>query len=70
MNVTRLLGAVAVVVGIILLGFGINSSQAFTDQVMENVVGRFTDHTMWYIIGGAALIVGGLFAFINGKRQA
>lgn len=68
MNITRLVGIVAVVVGIILLGFGINSSQAFTEQVMENVVGRYTEHTMWYIVGGAALIAAGIYAFVSGKR--
>ncbi len=59
MNSNRVIGLVILVVGIVLLGFGINASQAFTEKVMENVVGRYTEHTMWYIIGGIAMIIGG-----------
>jgi len=59
MNITRLLGIVILAVGIVLLGFGISSSQAVSEKVMNDVVGHYTDHTMWYIIGGIAMIVGG-----------
>ena len=59
MNITRIFGVIILVIGIVLLGFGINSSQAVTEKVMEGVTGRYTEHTMWYIIGGIAMIVGG-----------
>jgi hypothetical protein len=66
MNITRLFGIVILVVGIILLGFGINSSQAVTEKVVEGVSGRYTHNTMWYIIGGIAMVVGGgALAFCN-----
>jgi ABC-type dipeptide/oligopeptide/nickel transport system permease subunit len=55
----RILGIVIFVVGLVILGFGINSSQALGEKVVENLSGRFTANTMWYIIGGIALIVGG-----------
>lgn len=57
----RVLGVVALMMGIILLGFGLNSTQAVSEKVMENVFGRFTENTMWYILVGTALIIGGIF---------
>lgn len=66
MSTNRILGLVILVVGVILLGFGLNASQAAAEQVVEAVSGRYTDHTMWYIVGGIAMIVGGGFlAFSN-----
>ena len=39
------------------------ASQSLGDQVTETFTGRFTDETMWYIIGGAvAVVVGGFLA--------
>lgn len=66
MNITRTLGIVALIVGVILLGFGLNSTQAVTEKVVEGVSGRYTENTMWYIIGGIALIVGGVAAAFSG----
>jgi uncharacterized membrane protein YidH (DUF202 family) len=63
MGSQKLLGIILVVIGIILLVFGFNASQSLGDQVTETFTGRFTDETMWYIIGGAvAVVVGGFFA--------
>lgn len=59
MNITSIFGIVLLAIGIVLLGFGINSSQAVTEKVVEGVTGHYTEKTMWYIIGGIALIIGG-----------
>jgi len=65
----RILGIVILVVGIVVLGFGLNSTQAVGEKVIENLSGRFTENTMWYIIGGIALIVGGgALAFLSGNK--
>jgi len=64
----RLLGLVVLAIGIVLLGFGINASQAVTEKVMEGVSGRYTDQTMWYILGGIALIVGGAALAFSSRR--
>ncbi|MCL5041174.1 MAG: DUF3185 family protein [Gammaproteobacteria bacterium] len=61
MGTNQLVGVVLLVVGVILLYFGWQSSQSFGDQVTEAVTGRFTDETMWFIIGGAAAVVAGGF---------
>jgi len=68
MSMNRLLGLVVLAIGIVLLGFGINASQAVTEKVMEGVSGRYTDQTMWYILGGIALIVGGAALAFSSRR--
>ena len=63
MNVVFILGILTIIVGVILLGLGINSTQALSERIIEKVSGRYTKNTMWYIIGGISLIVVG-FAII------
>lgn len=61
MKNTGLIGLVLLVVGVILLYFGWQSSDSLGDQVTEAVTGRFTDDTMFFIIGGAVAIAAGLY---------
>lgn len=69
MQPARLVGAVILVVGVILLGFGINATDAPVDQLSETFTGRYTDRTMWYLIGGGVLAAAGiLIAIMGGKR--
>lgn len=63
----KLLGIILLVVGVILLVFGWNSSQSLGDQVTETITGRFTDETMWFIIGGAVAVVVGAFLALGKK---
>jgi len=63
----RVLGIVLLVVGLLLVGFGLNASESVSDTVSEGFTGRFTDKTMWYLIGGAALAIGGLALAFMGK---
>ncbi|SDT98404.1 DUF3185 family protein [Halopseudomonas salegens] len=66
MSTNQLIGVVLLVVGVLLLYFGWQSSQSLGDQVTEAVTGRFTDETLWFIIGGAAAVVaGGFLALIR-----
>lgn len=61
---SKLVGVVLLVVGIILLYFGWQSSQSVGGQISETLTGRFGDETMWYLIGGAAAVVAGGFMAI------
>ncbi|MDP4547115.1 DUF3185 family protein [Marinobacter sp. MDS2] len=61
MGSSKLIGIVLLVVGVILLYFGYQSTQSVGNQLTEAVSGRFTDETMWYLIGGAAITVAGAF---------
>jgi len=64
----RILGVVAFIVGAVILAFGFNASRAPVDQVANALTGRYTDHTMWYLVGGAALLVAGAMATLFGRR--
>lgn len=55
----RVLGLVLLAVGLVLLVFGINSTQKVPEQAIEKISGKFTDNTMFYIIGGIACVVAG-----------
>jgi len=68
MTSSQIVGIVALVVGLILLGFGFNASDAPADKISETFTGRYTDRTMWYfILGAVGVIAGGLLA-IFGRR--
>lgn len=65
----RILGIVILVVGLVLVAFGLNASDSVVDSVKENLTGRYTDKTMWYLIGGGALaVVGAGIALMGGRR--
>jgi hypothetical protein len=59
MTFKRLLGLAILIVGVVLLVFGINSSHAFNEKVVESVQGHFTNKTTLYIIGGIVCIIVG-----------
>ena len=68
----RFIGALCFVVGLILVGFGLNATNSVVDSVSEGVTGRYTDKTMWYLVGGGALLVVGVWMgiFSRGRRVA
>lgn len=66
----RTIGLVLLVVGIILVIFGLNASDSVADSISEGVTGRFTDKTMWYLIGGGAMAVAGLAMSARGGKSA
>ncbi|SFR65962.1 Protein of unknown function [Marinobacter daqiaonensis] len=61
MGTPKIVGIVLLVVGILLLFFGWQASQSVGEQLAETFTGRFSNETMWYIIGGVAAIVAGAF---------
>lgn len=62
----RVLGIMLLVGGIALLVFGLNATDSVADSVKEGVTGRYTDKTMWYLIGGAVLAAGGAALALRG----
>jgi drug/metabolite transporter (DMT)-like permease len=68
MNGNQIIGLLLVAVGLFLLVFGYNASQAPLDQVSEAFTGKFRDSTMLYLLGGVvAVIAGGALAML-GRR--
>jgi drug/metabolite transporter (DMT)-like permease len=69
MRMTQVLGAVALVIGVVLLGFAYHASNAPMDQVSNAITGRFTSQTMWYLTLGIAAAVGGVLLVAFGRRR-
>jgi uncharacterized protein DUF3185 len=56
----RIVGAVLLVVGAILLFYGLSAGDSFGSEVSKFFTGKPTDKTIWLVVGGAASIVAGL----------
>lgn len=70
MSSQRILGIVLLVVGLILLFFGLNATDSVGESVHEGLTGKYSDKTTWYIVGGAAAaVVGVVLAFFGGGRR-
>lgn len=70
MDPKQILGIVALVVGIVLLGFAFNAADAPVDKISETLTGRYTDRTMWYFVLGIAAIIAGGLVFFFGRRTS
>jgi putative Mn2+ efflux pump MntP len=69
MGTTKIAGVVLLVVGLVLLYFGIQASDAPLEQARETLTGDYSEQTMVYLIGGAAAAVGGLLLVLFGARR-
>lgn len=65
MSQKSLIGIALLVIGVILLVFGYNSSQSPAEELTEAFTGRFSDETMLYLIGGAVAGVIGLVLLLK-----
>ena len=71
MSTQRIVGIVMVVAGVVLGIIGLNASDSVADQVSETFTGKYTDSTMWYMIGGGAMaLLGLLLAVFKGGKSA
>ena len=68
MNANKSLGLVLLVIGAILLYFGLTATDSLVEQGVEAVTGRYTDNTMWYLIGGGIAAAAGLGLLVFGKK--
>ena len=68
MKASQMAGIVALVLGAVLLGFAYHSSNAPLDQISSTLTGHYTNQTMWYLLGGIGITLGGGLLAIFGKR--
>jgi hypothetical protein len=68
MSPQRILGAVLLVVGVILLIVGMNASHSVADRLSSTFTGRLTETTTWYIVGGIGTGLVGLLMVLFGVR--
>lgn len=69
MGINQLIGIVALVLGAVLLGFGIHSTNAPVEKLSDTLLGHYSDVTMWYLAGGAGAGVGGVLLALFGSRS-
>lgn len=60
MKTNKLIGIILIAVGAVLLYFGFNATEAPLEEVSEAVTGKYSDETMYYLIGGGIALVLGL----------
>lgn len=65
----NIIGLVALAIGGLLLFFAWQASNSPMEQVSEALTGRFTNNTMWYLIGGVAFVVAGVALLLRGRSQ-
>jgi len=63
-------GIVLLAAGVILFIIGLNASDSLADRTSNFFTGHYTDKTVWYMVGGGALALGGLALTIFGGRWA
>lgn len=68
MSSNQIIGILLVAVGVFLLVFGFNASQAPLDQLSETFTGKFRDSTMLYLLGGVVAVVAGGAMAMLGRR--
>lgn len=68
MSLWRLIGIALLIVGLGLLYFGWQATDALDEQAREMLTGQYSDETMWQLIGGAAAAVVGLLLALFGGR--
>lgn len=69
MNMKRGVGLALLVIGAVLVYFGLQSTESLSERVVEGVTGRYSDGTMTYLIGGAAAAAVGLALLVFGKSR-
>jgi hypothetical protein len=56
------------VIGVILLIFGLSAGDSIASSVKESVTGTPTDKSLWLIIGGVLGIILGGFGLVRGGK--
>ena len=69
MGSKKIIGMVLLVVGVVLLYFGLQATDAPLEQAREAVTGDYSDQTMLYLIVGVAAAVGGLALLLFSGRR-
>jgi hypothetical protein len=66
----NIIGLAILALGVVLLIFGFNESHSFSSDVSRTFTGNPTDRSIWFIVGGAAAVIVGLFMTVRGARKS
>ena len=64
------LGIALLVVGVILIIFGISASDSFSSDVSRFFTGNPTDKTIWLLVGGVAASIVGFFLTLGRSAKS
>jgi uncharacterized membrane protein YidH (DUF202 family) len=65
MSISKILGILLVIGGIALVVVGYYSSQSAADSIRTFFGAELSKETLWYLIGGAATVVVGVFVLAS-----
>ncbi len=65
MSTNKIIGLVLLVLGAVLVFFGINATEAPLEEASEALTGSYSDETMYYLIGGAVAAVVGIVLLLK-----
>jgi hypothetical protein len=65
MSTNKIIGIVLLVLGAVLVFFGLNAADAPLEEASEALTGRYSDQTMYYLIGGAVSAVVGIVLLLK-----
>jgi hypothetical protein len=65
----KALSIALLVVGVILLAYGISAGDSLASEAKEAVTGNPTDRSIWLVAGGAALGIIGLLTLLSRSRR-
>ena len=66
---SKAIGAALIVVGILLLVWGVNASDSLGSGISRIFRNTPTDRTIWLLVGGAAAGAAGLYLMFNTRRK-
>ncbi|MDX1514084.1 MAG: DUF3185 family protein [Gammaproteobacteria bacterium] len=67
MKTGKLIGLILLALGGVLLFFGFNAAESPMEELSETLTGRYSDQTMFYLIGGGVSAVAGLAILVSGR---
>ena len=65
----RFLGAGLVVLGVVLVGYGLNASDSLRSRLSGLFTGSPADQSIWLFLGGALSVLGGISLAWFCRRQ-
>lgn len=65
MSTNKIIGLVLLVLGAVLVFFGLNATEAPLEEASEALTGSYSDETMYYLIGGAVAAVVGIVLLLK-----